>query len=110
MSIAVNIYYTGENGNAKKFVAEMESSGTATAIRNEDGNLRYAYFFPANDEETVLLIDIWKNQEAIDIHHASQMMKKISALREKYNLHMKVERFISDDAGIPNSDEKFIRS
>ena len=51
MSIAVNIYYSGTDGNAKKFVAEMESSGTADAIRNEEGNLRYEYFFPANDGE-----------------------------------------------------------
>ena len=110
MSIAVNIYYSGENGNARKFAEEMENSGTAAAIRNEAGNLRYEYFFPANDAETVLLIDIWKDQAAIDVHHASPMMQKISALREKYNLHMKVERYISDSAGIPDSDAKFIKS
>ena len=110
MSISVNIYYSGENGNARKFAEEMETSGTADAIRNEAGNLKYEYFYPANDAETVLLIDVWKDQNAIDVHHASPMMAKISALREKYNLHMKVERYISDSAGIPNSDEKFIRS
>ena len=109
MSIAVNIYYSGKNGNAKKFAEEMETSGTAAAIRAEEGNLRYEYFFPANDSETVLLIDVWNNQKAIDIHHASPMMKKISELRDKYDLKMKVERYISDAEGIPNSDEKFIR-
>ena len=110
MSIAVNIYYSGENGNARKFAEEMEKSGTAAAIRNEAGNLKYEYFYPANDAETVLLIDIWENQNAIDVHHASPMMAKISALREKYNLHMKVERYISDSAGVPDSDKKFIKS
>ena len=109
MSISVNIYYSGENGNARKFAEEMESSGTAAAIRNEAGNLKYEYFYPANDAETVLLIDIWQDQKAIDVHHASPMMQKISALREKYNLHMKVERYISDNAGIPDSDVKFIK-
>ena len=109
MSIAVNIYYSGKNGNAKKFAEEMETSGTAAAIRAEEGNLRYEYFFPANDSETVLLIDVWNNQKAIDIHHASPMMEKISELRDKYDLKMKVERYISDAEGIPNSDEKFIR-
>ena len=109
MSIAVNIYYSGKDGNAKKFAEEMETSGTAAAIRAEEGNLRYEYFFPANDSETVLLIDVWNNQKAIDIHHASPMMKKISELRDKYDLKMKVERYISDAEGIPNSDEKFIR-
>jgi quinol monooxygenase YgiN len=110
MSISVNIYYIGEKGNARKFAEEMEKSGTADAIRNEAGNLKYEYFYPANDAETVLLIDVWKDQNAIDLHHASPMMEKISALREKYNLRMKVERYISDNAGIPDSDKKFIKN
>lgn len=41
-----------------------------------------------NDPETVLLIDIWKDQESIDIHHATPMMKTIVSLREKYDLHI----------------------
>ena len=109
MSIVVNLYYTGINGNARKFAEEMESSGTAALIRQEDGNERYEYFLPVNDPETVLLIDMWKDQESIDIHHASPMMEKITQLREKYDLHMKVERFVTDEGGIPDSDSKFIK-
>lgn len=45
MSIAVNIYYRGTDGNARKFAEEMESSGTADAIRREEGNIKYDYFF-----------------------------------------------------------------
>ena len=108
MMITVNLYYTGENGNARRFAEEMESSGTADKIRAEKGNVRYEYFFPMKDPETVLLIDAWDNQEAIDKHHASPMMQKIMELREKYDLHMKVERFVSDE--LPESDEGFVRS
>ena len=86
----------------------MERSGTADKIRAEDGNVRYEYFFPMKDPETVLLIDAWENQKAIDKHHASPMMQTIMNLREKYDLHMKVERFISDE--LPESDEGFVRS
>ena len=106
MSITVNLYYKGENGAARRFAEEMESSGTADAIRAEDGNLRYEYFIPMDDPETILLIDSWRDQEALDIHHASSMMATIAALREKYDLHMEVERFISDDGQM---DESFIR-
>lgn len=107
MSITVNLYYTGENGNARKFAREMESSGTADAIRREEGNLRYEYFIPMQDEETVLLIDSWENQQALDVHHASPMMQTIAALRDKYDLHMRVERYVSDDEA--TQDDKFIR-
>lgn len=93
MSITVNIYYTGKNGNAKKFAEEMTSGGIVDAVRNEEGNERYEYFYPADDEETVLLIDRWRDQKAIDDHHKSDLMPKIAALREKYRLRMRVERF-----------------
>lgn len=96
MSLTVNIYYTGTNGNARKFAEEMISSGIVEDIRNEKGNLRYEYFFPMEDAETILLIDCWKDQHALDVHHKSAMMIKISELRKKYNLRMRVERYISE--------------
>ena len=74
MSITVNLRYTGTDGNARKFVEEMISSGTVDAIRAEEGNLRYEYYQSLDDPETILLIDSWANQEAIDKHHATSMM------------------------------------
>ena len=107
MSISINIYYSGRNGAARKFAEEMMSSGTVSAIRNEKGNLQYDYFYPVEDHETVLLIDSWVNQDAIDMHHHTPMMQKIMELREKYDLHMKVLRFVSED--VPQADSSFIR-
>ena len=104
--ITVNLYYKGTNGSARAFAEEMESSGIAAAIRTEEGNLRYQYFQPLDDPETILLIDSWADQAAIDAHHASPMMAQLAALREKYDLHMTVERFISEEIG---EDERFIR-
>lgn len=108
MAITMNIYYRGENGNARKFAEEMMQSGIVAKIRAEKGNLRYDYFFSLEDPETLLLIDSWENQEAIDVHHASSMMEKITELRNRYDLHMQVERYVSDE-GMPDSDQVFIR-
>ena len=66
MSLTVNIYYTGKNGNARRFAEEMIASGLVEQVRGEPGNERYAYFFPMDDPETV---------------------------RNKYQLKMRVERF-----------------
>ena len=105
--LTVNLRYTGKDGAACRFAEEMTSSGTVAAIRAEAGNLRYEYYLSMEDPETVLLIDSWENQEAIDVHHASPMMGTIARLREKYDLHMTVERF----TGIEDNpeDAKFIR-
>ena len=107
MSITVNLRYTGVDGNAKKFAEEMLSSGTVDAIRAEKGNLRYEYFQSLDDPETILLIDGWADQEAIDAHHATPMMNTIAKLREKYDLHMTVERYTAVET--PETESKFIR-
>ena len=78
MAITVNLRYTGKNGAAQAFAREMISSGTVEKIRSEKGNLRYEYYLPFGEDdsiETILLIDSWENQEAIDLHHATPMMK-----------------------------------
>ena len=105
--ITVNLYYHGQNGSARAFAREMERSGVADAIRAEKGNLQYRYFVPMDDPETVLLIDAWADQAAIDAHHQSPMMAQLATLREKYDLHMEAQRFTSLDA--PQSDDKYIR-
>ena len=107
VSISVNLYYHGKNGSARKFAEAMERSGIADAIRSEKGNLAYRYFFPLDDPETVLLIDSWRDQAAIDAHHASPMMRQLAQLREEFDLHMTAERYISADA--PDSDDRFLR-
>ena len=109
MAITVNLYYTGENGAARKFAQEMKTTGVVDKIRKESGNLRYEYFVPVEDPETILLIDSWENQEAIDRHHTSPMMAEIAALREKYDLQMKAERYVSDEEGFSDKDAAFLR-
>lgn len=93
MAFTINIHYTGKDGSARAFMQEMIDSGTVDAVRAQPGNLHYEYYLPVDDPETVMLVDRWDSQEALDEHHASPMMATIAALRDKYGLTMRVERF-----------------
>ena len=84
--ITINIRYTAEDGNVRKYVEEMEKSGIADRIRAVEGCLGYEYFFPADDPNGLLLIDSWENQEALNRYHSSPAMTEAAALREKYGL------------------------
>ena len=92
MVLTVNIYYKGKDGAATKFAREMLEEGIVAEIRRKEGNLRYDYFLPLEDKETVLLIDQWA----------------ILDLRQKYDLIMEVERYMEDEGGIPEGDKQFI--
>lgn len=105
-TVTMLLRYTGENGAARRFAEEMLASGTAAAIRAEEGNLGYAYYLSLEDPETLLLVDSWRDQAALDAHHASPMMATVAALREKYELHLSAERYTGEDLG---RDASFIR-
>ena len=108
MALTINVTYKGDGDNARKFAEEMLSSGIVDEIRGEDGNLRYDYYLPLKEDGTILLIDVWENQEALDRHHLSPVMGKILSLREKYNLTMTVQRF-TDNSPIPDQDKQYIK-
>ena len=64
----------------------MESSGIAAQIRTVKGCLGYDYFYPADDPDSLLLIDSWENRAALERYHNSPAMKEAEALRKKYGL------------------------
>ena len=72
--LVINIRYTGQDGNARKYVRAIE------------GCLGYDFYFPADDPEGLLLIDSWQNQEALNRYHDAPAMQEAAALREKYGL------------------------
>ncbi len=114
--ITIMIRYTGKKGAAMGFAQEMTETGVVSRIQAEEGNAGYEYFIPFEDsqnkdseEETVMLLDRWKNQEALDIHHESPMMGEIMSLREKYDLHMSVERIVGEEEDLSSHDSSFVR-
>ena len=108
MALTINITYTGAPGAARAFADEMVAAGVVDGIRSEEGNLRYEYFQPLDDPDSILLIDSWRDQEALAAHHASPWMARITELRERFDLHMRVDRYVSaDDAP---QDASFIRA
>ena len=104
--ITINIRYSAKNGNARKYVEEMEKSGIADKIRNIEGCIRYDYFYPADDPEGLLLIDEWADQEALNRYHSSPVMKDAAALREKYKLGGRQVRMFHPVMPLNNNPEE----
>lgn len=108
MPLIVLLTYTGRGEAAKNFAQEMEANGIAATIRQRPGNLKYDYFQPLSQPESILLIDIWENQAALDEHHHSPQMQSILDLRAKYDLEVKAERFTTMTDAIPEIDQKYL--
>ena len=58
--------------------------GVLTAIRNEPGCLAYDYYFSAQEENVVLLIEQWETEEHQRVHMQQPHMTRLRELKAQY--------------------------
>lgn len=59
------VLYKAENGEMlRRFYEEVKAAGIIEKSREEAGNLRYDYFFSADKENEILLVEKWESQES----------------------------------------------
>ena len=98
MVYTTHTYYSGKNGSARIFDEDIIYGGIADAIRKQSGSLRYEFFFPVGDNETVLLIDSWDDQALSDDWcNSNDIVARIVELREKYELQTTFERYVREE-------------
>ena len=94
--IAILVSYKSENGAARGFAEEMESSGLAAQVRAEDGCIRYDYFYPVGSDNTLFLWEQWESREHQKAHCQTEHFARLGQLKEQF--HATTEIQIEDRA------------
>ena len=97
MPLTVNLYYTGEGDAARAFAEEMTRSGTVAAIRSEPGCVAYDYYFSAQDENELLLIERWESEAHQRVHLQQPHMDAVRAAKAQYIDSTELGKFRLED-------------
>ncbi len=71
-------------GKREAFVERMKSEGILDAIRNEDGCIKYDYYYSEKDTCELLLIEQWKTKEHQQVHCTQPHMDKMREFKDDY--------------------------
>ncbi len=93
--IVLNVTYKCKSGCRDAFLSRIRERGIDAACRAEDGNLRYDYFIPADGSDDLLLLEKWRDAEALAAHGTQPHMAALKALKQQYVLDTQIERFES---------------
>lgn len=85
--LTLYVKYTAKHGCRESYVRAIVSEGILTAIRNEPGCLAYDYYFSAQDENVVLLIEKWESEEHQRVHMTQPHMARLKELKAQYIDH-----------------------
>lgn len=71
-------------GKREAFVERMRVEGILDAIRNEDGCIKYDYYYSEDDVCELLLIEQWESKEHQQIHCTLPHMDKMREFKDDY--------------------------
>ena len=75
--LTLYVRYTAKDGCREAFVREIVEAGILTLIRQEPGCLAYDYYFSAQDENVVLLIEQWESAAHQRVHMEQPHMTRL---------------------------------
>ena len=84
MEVKLHVTYTAKPGCREAFVRKIVTQGILTAIRNEAGCLAYDYYFSAQDENVVLLIERWASEAHLRVHLTQPHMAALRKIKEEF--------------------------
>ena len=89
----VEVHYYIKDGQRETFYNEIINRGIAEAARAEEGNEKYEYYFSPENENELLLLEIWSSAEAVKLHMETQHYKELSELKKVFVTETVFRRF-----------------
>ena len=80
-------------GKREEYIKTLKSEGIVDAVRNEDGCIKYDYYYSEKDENQIVLVEIWKSKKHQEIHIEQPHMARLRELKPQYVLSTKLGEF-----------------
>ncbi len=93
----MHVTYKTRDGKRNEFIQNVKKSGIIKDSRQEPGNLAYQYFYPIDDNNSVLLIESWTNTAAQAAHGQTEHFKKLSELKKKYVEEVIIKKYFASN-------------
>ena len=91
--IVLNVTYRCRPGMREEFLKRIAEEGIDAASRAEAGNIKYDYYIPAADSDDLLLVEKWRDAEAIAEHGRQPHFARLGALKAACVTDTVIERF-----------------
>ena len=91
--IVLNVIYKCKPELRDEFLEMIVTEGIDADSRAEAGNSKYDYYLPADGSDELLLVEKWRDDEALAAHRTQPHFAKLSALKTEYVIDTIIDRF-----------------
>ena len=91
--LVFNVTFRCAPGKRAEFLSRIRAEGIDAASRAEEGNLQYDYFLSVEHGDDLLLIEKYKNEEAVAEHVRQAHAARLVELKETYVADLILEKY-----------------
>ena len=91
--VVLNVTYKCKPGMKEKFLEAIKAEGIDELCRGEDGNIKYDYYFPADGSDEMLLVEKWRDADALAVHGKQPHFARLGELKAEYVEDTIIEKF-----------------
>lgn len=88
-----NVTYHCKPGKREAFYQAISELGVRASSNREDGNVKYDYFFDAQDADALLLVETWTEPALQEAHCQTEIFAKLQALKGEYCETVTIDKF-----------------
>ncbi len=91
--IVLNVTYKCKPDMREEFLEMIYTEGIDVASRAEEGNIKYDYYTPVDGSDDLLLVEKWRDAEALAAHGKQEHFARLGELKKELVLDTIIEKF-----------------
>ena len=91
--LILHVTYKCKPNMREAFLERIRAEGIDEAVRAEDGNIQYDYYIPTDGRDELLLLEKWRDADALAAHAAQPHMVKLRAIKDEYTTDTLIEKY-----------------
>ena len=91
--IVLNVTYKLRPDMREEFIEMIMTEGIDAASRAEEGNIKYDYYFSSDNSDELLLVEKWRDADALSAHGKTPHFKRLGELKTEFVSDTVIERF-----------------
>ena len=91
--IVLNVTYKCRPEMGEEFLEMIRTEGLDMASRGEPGNIKYDYYRPVDGGDELLLVEKWRDAEALAEHGKQPHFARLGELKKDYVIETILEKF-----------------
>ena len=91
--IVLNVTYKCKPDMRDEFLEMIYTEGIDVASRGEEGNIKYDYYTPVDNSDDLLLVEKWRDAEALAAHGKQPHFARLGELKKEFVLDTIIEKF-----------------